>query len=99
VKTANNDQEIKSHFKARNGYSQNSYQGASSDLPGQHTTSGFLPPTVLPAHRGDDPQDKLEFRGQKAEPAHRSMRSRTALNEGGTVPSANVRRANRGQGH
>jgi hypothetical protein len=29
--------------KAKNGYGQNGYQGASSDLPGQKTTSGFLP--------------------------------------------------------
>ena len=25
------------------GYGQNGYAGASSDLPGEHTTSGFLP--------------------------------------------------------
>lgn len=30
-------------------YGQNGYGGASSDLPGQHTTSGFLPQCKVPA--------------------------------------------------
>lgn len=34
---------IGSHLKAKNGYGQNGFQGASSDLPGEKTTSGFLP--------------------------------------------------------
>jgi len=32
----------------KRGYGQNGYGGASSDLPGQKTTSGFLPQTDLP---------------------------------------------------
>jgi hypothetical protein len=40
---------IGSHEKAMNGYGQNGYQGASSDMPGQHTTSGFLPQAEIPA--------------------------------------------------
>jgi len=42
------DQFIQSREKAKNGYGQNGYQGPSSDLPGQHTTSGFLPAVTLP---------------------------------------------------
>jgi hypothetical protein len=33
----------------KRGYGQNGYGGASSDLPGQRTTSGFLPQTDLAA--------------------------------------------------
>lgn len=39
---------IGSKFAARNGYGQNGFQGASSDLPGQRTTSGFLPDVTAP---------------------------------------------------
>lgn len=39
---------IGSKFQAKNGYGQNGFHGASSDLPGQHTTSGFLPAVVAP---------------------------------------------------
>lgn len=39
---------VGSHEKAENGYGQNGYQGPSSDLPGQHTSSGFLPQTTVP---------------------------------------------------
>lgn len=36
------DTEIKvTREPAKNGFGQNGYQGPSSDLPGQHTTSGF----------------------------------------------------------
>lgn len=38
---------VASKMKADNKFGQNGYQGASSDLPGEHTTSGFLPQTAL----------------------------------------------------
>lgn len=40
---------VGSKIKADNGYGQNGFQGASSDLPGEHTTSGFVPQSHLPA--------------------------------------------------
>ena len=43
------DEFVGSHMKADNKYGQNGYTGASSDLPGEHTTSGFLPMVTLPA--------------------------------------------------
>jgi hypothetical protein len=46
------DQFIGSREQARNGYGQNGYQGASSDLPGQKTTSGVLPKAKLPDDNG-----------------------------------------------
>jgi len=39
---------IGSKMKADNKYGQNGYQGASSDLPGEKTTSGFLPQSSVP---------------------------------------------------
>ena len=33
--------------ESRAGYGQNGYQGPSSDMPGEHTTSGFLPQAVV----------------------------------------------------
>lgn len=53
------DTEIKgwSHLKANNGYGQNGFTGPSSDTPGEHTTSGFLPAVKLPA-AGNDGQTR-----------------------------------------
>ena len=45
---ADDEQFLGSHEKALNGYGQNGYQGPSSDLPGQKTTSGFLPQSEVP---------------------------------------------------
>lgn len=39
---------IATNVQADNGYGQNGYDGASSDLPGKHTTSGFLPQAKVP---------------------------------------------------
>jgi hypothetical protein len=39
---------IQSREPADNGYGQNGAQNASSDLPGKHTTSGFLPQVSVP---------------------------------------------------
>jgi hypothetical protein len=41
------DQYIKSDEKANNRYGQNGYSGPSSDLPGKHTSTGFLPKVTL----------------------------------------------------
>ena len=32
------------------GYGENGYQGPSSDMPGEHTTSGFLPQATIPGN-------------------------------------------------
>lgn len=45
---ADGDAFISSHEKPENSYGQNGYQGPSSDLPGQHTTSDFLPQAEVP---------------------------------------------------
>jgi hypothetical protein len=86
------DNEIASHFKAKNGYGQNGYQGASSDTPGEHTTSGFLPQTdqAIVAARQGDHQDKIGFRKGSAEPAHAGMKSRTVSDgsPGGIIPKS-----------
>lgn len=62
---------VASREKAKNGYGQNGYQGASSDLPGQHTTSGFLP-------QGSVPKDDWQTRKVDASPipAHPGMTAR-----------------------
>ena len=44
---------VGSNMKADNGYGQNGYSGASSDLPGQRTTSGVLPQTDLASAQAD----------------------------------------------
>lgn len=40
------------------GYGQNGYGGASSDEPGQRTTSGFLPQTSLEAGKAANKQTR-----------------------------------------
>lgn len=46
--TDQNEVFVGSHLKSKNGYGQNGYQGASSDLPGEKTNSGFLPQSTVP---------------------------------------------------
>lgn len=53
---------VGSHMKAKNGYGQNGFQGASSDLPGKRTTSDFLPQTTVP---GDNWQTREVSAEQK----------------------------------
>lgn len=76
---------VASHQKARNGYGQNGFQGASSDLPGQNTTSGFLPKVTveigdwqtrkvdakpITPHAGMKPRDsKIDFPKDNSHPA------------------------------
>ncbi len=40
---------VGSNLKAKNGYGQNGYTGASSDQPGQRTCSDFLPDVSVPS--------------------------------------------------
>lgn len=42
---------IQSKLPADNGYGQNGYRGASSDLPGENTSSNFLPKCSVDAGR------------------------------------------------
>lgn len=54
--TEGSDIFIQSRMPADNGYGQNGFQGPSSDLPGQRTTSGFLPENeckLAPDYRKD----------------------------------------------
>lgn len=39
---------VGSNIPADDGYGQNGYDGASSDLPGKRTSSGFLPQVKVP---------------------------------------------------
>lgn len=68
-----NDTFIASNEPAKNGYGQNGYQGPASDLPGQHTTSGFLPQSKVPASGW---QTRSVSKDQY--PAAHSMRDRNA---------------------
>lgn len=75
---------VGSKEKANNGYGQNGYQGASSDLPGQHTTSGFLPQVIAPT-------DKWQTRevSKESYPLSFGMKSRSTPE---TIPAKNNRR-------
>jgi hypothetical protein len=89
------DETIGSHEKANNNYGQNGYQGPPSDLPGQHTTSDFLPQTVLPPRSADGTPDwqnrKLDNVGKSAVvPAAYGMKARDDKID---FPVENVRRA------
>jgi hypothetical protein len=64
-------QVISSKMKPENGYGQNGASGASSDLPGQHTTSGFLPQCKAPA-----PCDQTRDVGPGNVPVHPGMHKR-----------------------
>lgn len=75
-----------SHLKPMNKYGQNGFPGPSSDLPGQHTTSGFLPQVALPG--GDNGQTRTVSAEQY--PAAYGLKSQSAPQ---TFPTANVRRA------
>jgi hypothetical protein len=75
-------------MKSDNGYGQNGFAGPSSDTPGKHTTSGFLPQATVPV--GVNPQTRPVSAEQKV-PTTPTMRSRN--DEGGKIPAANIRRA------
>lgn len=76
-----------SKMKPKNGYGQNGFQGASSDLPGEHTTSGFLPAASVP---GEDWQTR-KVSAEQGVPTHPGMKSRS---EPTKVLGHNTRRAN-----
>lgn len=71
---------VSSREKANNGYGQNGYQGASSDLPGENTTSGFLPAVTLPAAKSD----KVDATPIAAHPGMKARDSKS------TFPTSNV---------
>jgi hypothetical protein len=58
-----------SKLPANNGYGQNGYDGASSDLPGKKTTSGFLPQSKVPT---DDWQTR-KVAPKQGVPTHPNM--------------------------
>ena len=94
---------IGSKEKAKNGYGQNAYQGASSDLPGQHTTtpptSGVAPSQAqVPGLAHEDTLGARVAMGDDGKAAaitpHAGMLGKPA-NSGspsGPVPAATVRR-------
>ena len=83
--TADDTEFVGSHLKAKNGYGQNGYQGASSDVPGEHTTSGFLPQAEISA---DGWQTRTV--AKEAYPTTFGMKSPS---EPAKIPLSNVRRA------
>jgi hypothetical protein len=83
--TDNNEVFVASREKAKNGYGQNGFQGPSSDQPGQHTTSGFLPAVSVP---NSDWQTR-KVSGDQYAPAG-GMKSR---NDKIAFPTDNARRA------
>lgn len=76
-----------SHLKPNNRYGQNGFPGPSSDLPGQHTTSGFLPQVTLPPESDDGQTRKVS--AEQYAPSY-GMKSQRAPH---AFPTANVRRA------
>jgi hypothetical protein len=77
---------IASKIPALNKFGQNGAQNASSDLPGQHTTSGFLPKVVVP----NDATQQRTVSKQPFVPAH-GMRDRAAETPA-KIPTKNSRR-------
>lgn len=76
------------------GYGQNGYAGPSSDTPGKHTTSGFLPQAVIPTH-----EEQTREVSAKGYPTHPGMRDRNAVDIKGAsvspakIPAVNTHRA------
>lgn len=69
-------------------YGQNGYQGASSDLPGERTCSGFLPDCKLPAdYKGAD----WQTRSVSTKP-YPTAHGNHAPRSGEKVPSTPIRR-------
>ena len=80
-------------MKPEDGPGQNGFDDPSSDLPGEHTVSGFLPSVSVPV---SDWQTRPVSPEQKVPTAH-AMRSRvgnaSSGSPGGPIPPANIRRA------
>jgi hypothetical protein len=68
--------------KKSDGYGQSGFAGSSSDTPGKHTTSGFLPQTVLPKAE-DNGQTRPVSSAQAVPNAH----GQRPLNSAARVPS------------
>jgi hypothetical protein len=86
------------------GYGQNGFGGASSDLPGQHTTSGFLPVDAgLAGIIGDTKADMNDsYRAGRGDWQTRTVSAKPYASSHGLtspnkatdkVPSSNLRRA------
>jgi hypothetical protein len=90
---------IGSHEKAKNSYGQNGSSQSPSLTPGQHKSpiADVSPKqTIVPGQRVEDTlAHRVKMNGDTAAAItpHPGHRSRIANHEGGTVPSANVRRA------
>jgi hypothetical protein len=56
---------VGSKMKSENGYGQNGYSGASSDTPGQKTTSGMLPQCDIEGAKAAEKQ-KRDINGSDA---------------------------------
>jgi hypothetical protein len=106
---------VGSHEKAKNGYGQNGYQGASSLTPGQSKKN--VPSVSPPSPVADAPSGKSNANALRRS-ANMNASSddarmaqiqnggakphdsmRRRSGEGGVIPSENVRRANMGKGH
>ncbi len=82
------DSEIKvTNIPARDGYGQNGSPSASSDLPGQKTTSGFLPQASLT----DSDWQTRQIDVSPFAP-HPAMAMRGPGSPSGPVPAATIRR-------
>jgi hypothetical protein len=88
---AGDEEFVGSHEKADNGYGQNGFQGPASDLPGQHTTSDFLPQCTIPARTSDGTPD-WQTRQVKADqyPVAHGMKARDDKLD---FPTANIRKS------
>lgn len=89
AQSANSEEFVGSHLKSKNGYGQNGFQGASSDLPGKHTTSGFLPAVKLPAESADGQTRKVDATQITAHPGMKAHDNKISF------PTNNVRAASK----
>ena len=92
---------VGSHEKARNGYGQNGYQGASSDLPGKRTRMDTQYGTlgadkIIGSTRQS--RDAQNIDGQTrtvSKEGYKPAHGMKAPGEPAKVPSANIRRASK----
>jgi hypothetical protein len=92
AQAASSEAFIGSKQKPKNGYGQNGFGGPSSDLPGHHTTSGFLPQTKLPDEASDGQTRAVSTLGKHPGtdiPTHPGMKSPAAPTK---IGGGNIRR-------
>lgn len=89
AQSANSETFLGSREKSKNGYGQNGFQGPSSDLPGQNTTSGFLPAVTLPGENNDGQTRKVDATQYAAHPGMKARNDKIAF------PTNNVRPASK----